>query len=36
MTAHFAALHESVHGTKRTWPIYVVMSAPGGKADIRQ
>jgi hypothetical protein len=34
--AAYAAVQESVPGTFRTWPIYLVMSVPGGKADIGQ
>jgi hypothetical protein len=32
----FAAVHESAYGTKRTWRSCSVMSAFGGKADIRE
>jgi hypothetical protein len=29
-----AAVHESVHGTKRTWPLELMMSVHWVKADI--
>jgi hypothetical protein len=31
---HFAALHESAFGTKRTSELSLAMSAFGGKADM--
>src|SRR5260370_19939072 len=34
MTIRFAAMHESVHGTFRTWPDVRLESAFGGRADV--
>jgi hypothetical protein len=31
MTPWFAAVHESLVGTFRTWPLWETMSAPGGR-----
>jgi hypothetical protein len=33
MTAWFAAVHESVVGTFRTWPLWLTMSALRGRAE---
>ena len=30
----FVALHESLDGTFRTWPVWLTMSVPRGKADL--